>query len=153
MNIKKLATSQVATLTPRDTVVDAARLMREKHVGSVIVVDAEERPIGILTDRDIVVGVVAQAASDLARLTLADVCTTAPLTTTEDEDFDVVLARMRRHGVRRMPVVDADGRLRGIFALDDALGAIAEELGNVAALLRAERVREDVRRGYPASTS
>lgn len=150
MHIKKLASSRVVTLPPEGSIVDAARVMREKHVGSVVIVGTDERPVGIVTDRDIVVEVVAQAPAEVSKVELRDLCTNDLLVAIEDEDLETVLARMRRHGVRRMPVVDRAGKLRGLFSLDDALGAIAEELGSVASLLRTERVREDARRGSGA---
>lgn len=152
MNVKKVASAHMVTLLTDASVVDAAKVMREKHVGSIIIVDAESRPCGILTDRDIVVVAVAERTAELLRLTVGEVCTKAPLVAEEDEDTDAVLGRMCRHGVRRMPIVDREGRLRGVFALDDALGTIAEELGGIVALLRNERITEAARRGSTGQT-
>lgn len=146
MQLEKLVFREPVTLGPDASIVEAAQIMRQKHVGSVITVDADRRPIGILTDRDIVVTVIAQDAGDLHRLAMRDVCTASVIVALEEENLDAVVMRMRRHGVRRVPVVDREGRLTGVFSLDDALGAIAEELASVAALLQTERARETTRR-------
>lgn len=146
MQLAKLISHPPVTLGPDASIIEAAQAMREKHVGAIVAIDAERRPLGVLTDRDIVVSVIAQDASDLDRLTVRDVCTGAPIVAVEGEDLDAVMMRMRRHGVRRMPVVDRYGRLTGLLSLDDALSAVAEELADIAGLLRAELVREETRR-------
>lgn len=146
MHIDKLCSRDVVTISADAKVVDAARLMRSEHVGSVVVTHTDKRPVGILTDRDIVVGVVAQDVAHIATLEVKDVLTRDPIVAVEGEDADAVLARMRRHGIRRVPVIDAEGHLTGVFALDDALKNIAEQLGDVTSLIRAEHWREEQRR-------
>jgi CBS domain-containing protein len=139
--VGKICNRQVVTV-PRDVpVLEAARCMRDRHVGSVVVVE-DERPIGILTDRDIVVGVLATAAPYLDRLLVGDVMSEPPMTARVGEDAAALLGRMRREGVRRAPVVGDDGRLEGIVAFDDFVEYLSEELRDLASLLARERQRE-----------
>jgi predicted transcriptional regulator len=124
--------------------------MRELHVGSLVIVDGpanERRPIGILTDRDIVVGVLAQTDQKLDILCVDDVMTSELVVAREDDDLDEVLRRMRAKGVRRMPVVDSRGVLKGVVAADDILEHVREQVGALAALIGRERNREERFRG------
>ncbi|MBX3232526.1 MAG: CBS domain-containing protein [Labilithrix sp.] len=146
MKIDKLCSRDAVTVPPDAKVVDAARLMRSHHVGAVVVTNPDKRPMGILTDRDIVVGIVAKDVPHFETLDVRDVLTPDPIVALEHEDADAVLARMRRHGIRRVPVVDKEGHLIGVFALDDALTHLASKLGDVTSLLRAEQWREQQRR-------
>jgi CBS domain-containing protein len=134
MTVRQLMTRRFVSLPPEVSVLDAARTMREQHVGSVVVV-AGGAPLGILTDRDIVVRVVAADHGHLDSLALREVLARAAITVNEDDPFDVALARMRRHAVRRLPVVDSSGALVGVIALDDILRRIASELGEVSTLI------------------
>lgn len=127
--------SRIAIIVTRETgVITAARLMREHHVGSVLVVREDggvRRPIGIVTDRDLVLEVMAQEL-DPVRVTVGDVMNEPLVTATEsDTVFDAVDA-MRRHGVRRLAVIDDGGALVGVVAMDDILSLLAEELGALA---------------------
>ena len=129
---------------------DAARRMRALHVGCVIVVDGAEggrRPVGILTDRDIVVGVLAHMDEKLHLLRVDDVMTRSLVLAREGEDLDDVLRRMRAKGVRRVPVVDSSGILKGVIALDDILEHVKEQIDAMAALIGRERSREEETRG------
>src|SRR5262245_28060245 len=101
----------------------AAKLMREEHVGFLIVYrdgDELQKPIGVLTDRDLVLAVMARNVDPHA-VTAADVMTRQPLIASENDELGDMLQGMRLTGVRRVPVVDARGALTGIFALDDAI--------------------------------
>ena len=137
---------QLIVVIPRDrSVQEAAILMREHHVGDLVVVGADEQaaPLGIITDRDIVIGVVAPQL-DPAVVTVGDIVSraleTVPLQASVFETID----RMRRHGVRRLPVVNADGALVGIVAFDDLLRIVAnaaDALANVPATEQQVEVR------------
>ncbi len=123
---------------------EAARLMREHHVGSlVVVVDrmSERVPVGILTDRDIVVAVVAKEI-DPRTLVVSDVMTRELLTVRENDGIEDALRLMREKGVRRVPVITHSGALAGILTIDDLLELMAEELGDFARAIDRERVRE-----------
>ncbi len=129
----------------RDTaLVEAARLMREHHVGSlVVIVDrASERvPVGLLTDRDIAVAVVAEGL-DPRTLKAGDVMSTDLATVREQDGITDVLRLMREKGVRRVPVVSRSGALAGIVTIDDVLELIAEEMYTFVRALRSEHQRE-----------
>ena len=146
MNIRQLCRPNPVTVRAIDDLSSAAQLMREKHVGYLVVVEpgAEEqifKPVGVLTDRDIVVTVVARGI-DPNTLRVEDVMTPQPVVALETEPLETVLPRMRRMGVRRMPVVGFKGELLGVLSIDDVLDTIAGELQNVAGAIRSEQVIE-----------
>lgn len=119
---------------------EAARLMRNEHVGTLVIVDRSggaNRPIGIVTDRDLVVEVMA-AEADVGALRVADLCTRELLTAKQDDDLMSTLERMRTAGVRRIPVVDNGNVLQGLLAVDDMLPAVAEIMSNLAQLVARE---------------
>ena len=150
---ERLTTGEICTrnvtiafrLTPLD---GAAQLMRENHVGCLVVVDetgGKRVVVGMLTDRDIVTAVVA---ADLApsALRVEDVMTTDLVTTREDDSLIDLMRIMRRKGVRRMPVVGQQDELLGIVTLDDVLAILAEELNLLVAAIDSEGKRERVMR-------
>lgn len=123
---------------------DAAKLMRENHIGSLVIVDESDRgriPVGMLTDRDIAIAVVAQGL-DPRTLTAGEVMSGELVTANEQDDMLDTLQRMRRRGVRRMPVLTAAGTLAGIVTLDDLLELVAEQLGDVVKAIATEQSRE-----------
>jgi CBS domain-containing protein len=129
-------------------VVEAARLMREQHVGCLIVVDEMaigRVPVGMLTDRDIVTEIVAKGV-DPRRLRVEDAMSAEPAVADEEDTVLDVLAAMRRKGVRRLPVVNSCGVLQGVLALDDVLETLAEQLSAVVRAMQSGRDREAVRR-------
>jgi CBS domain-containing protein len=149
MNAGDICNRDVVTIGRSETILDAARRMRSDHVGTLIVVNDEAatpRPIGILTDRDIVVGVMAEDPEDLDRFLVGDVMSYDVTTAYEDDDVDDVLTRMRREGIRRVPVVDDDETLVGIIALDDVLEAVSRQLDEVTRLVAREiQIEREVR--------
>lgn len=119
MRASELMTPNVRTCGPNDTVHDAAQQLVEEDCGSLPVVESG-KVVGILTDRDITVRVVATGKNP--KSTRVRDCMTDPVTTcSADEDLESVLKRMRERQVRRLPVVDAGGRLLGIIATADVL--------------------------------
>jgi CBS domain-containing protein len=148
MKVGDLCTRDVVTVQKDDTLIEAARRMRAAHVGDVVVVDREEptAPIGILTDRDIVVGVVARDVEHLAMLEVGDVLIARLVTAREDEEVDHVLGRMRTHGIRRMPIVDEAGALVGILTFDDLIEHLTREMTELMKLLARERREEEEQR-------
>jgi CBS domain-containing protein len=149
MSINTLFNPNVATVSAGEDVAAAAELMREEHVGDLIVVEqrgAGMVPVGILTDRDIVVGVVAKRVP-ADRITVGDTMTRDVLTVREDASLEYAVREMRRRGVRRAPVVRANGDLVGVIALDDLIQHFAVQLGRLADLIRLEQNMET--RGRP----
>ena len=147
MTVGEICTRSVVTAEPDETIAEAARRMRDRHVGALVVVDTQRRPVGMLTDRDIVVSAVAQSPDKLDALLVGDVMSRDLVTARDVEAVDDVLLRMRTTGIRRLPVMSADGQLEGLLALDDILGAMSTELGEVVGLVAREQKRErEVRR-------
>jgi CBS domain-containing protein len=139
-----LATAGVVTTGADTTLADCARLMRAEHVGSVVVVEesgGKRRPVGIVTDRDIVIEAVA-VGLDTQTLTVGDVMGARLATVSEKEDVLTALAQMRQHGVRRLPVVDSAGWLTGILTIDNLLEVFSEQLEAAAGVVKAEQTRE-----------
>lgn len=124
--------------------VEAARLMREQHVGCLVVVDdsgGRRRVVGVLTDRDIVTAVVAPGLVPGA-LTVGDVMSADVATAQEDDSLIDLMRTMRAKGVRRVPVLGAQGELVGIASLDDVLVILSEELSLLVAAIDREGLRE-----------
>jgi CBS domain-containing protein len=142
--VRDLAQRNVVTAAPDCTLVDCARLMRTEHVGSLVIAEAG-RPRGILTDRDIVIEAVALQL-DPRTLTAGDVMSAPLVTVRDDDDLFDALARMREAGVRRLPVVDGDGALHGLLAVDNVLELLAEQVDSVVRVVKAERTRETATR-------
>jgi len=146
MNVGQLCNTNPISVRRSDELIKAAQLMREKHIGYLVVVDPEVvdqslRPVGVLTDRDIVVSVVARE-TDPRALRVGDVMTQQPVTVGSAEPVERALREMRRIGVRRLPVVGQRGELIGVLSLDDVLEVLAGELQNIAGSIRNERVIE-----------
>lgn len=143
MKVGDLCQQNVVTASPTTSIPSAARVMREAHVGYLIVVEParEEgayKVVGVLTDRDIVVAVVARDA-DARALTVGDVMTRDPLIANESSPLEVTLTLMEEVGVRRVPVVNSKGALSGVLALDDALRTIASQLTKIAGCIGNEQ--------------
>lgn len=139
--------NRVVVVTARSaSVVEAAQSMRTHHVGDLVVVEernGRKYPAGIITDRDIVVEVVAAGVNPEA-LTVGDIMGPQVATVRESEGLFEALRYMRDKGVRRMPVVGSGGELVGILTMDDVLELLAEEMTELAKLVSHERQREAV---------
>ncbi len=135
----ELCNRQVVIATADEPILAAARRMRDHRVGCPVVVEGEageRRPIGILTDRDILVFAVADGGA-LGERTVRACMNPNLVTAREREGLLEVIRRMRTHGVRRIPVVDETGVLQGILSVDDVLDVLAEEVDDLAAVLLA----------------
>lgn len=132
-----------------ESILDVARRMRDEHVGSVVVVEHQANvdsvPVGILTDRDLVVRVLANTDRHVHSFRVGELMTQKPILAWEDEDLADVLKRMRSYGIRRIPVVDRDGILRGIVTLDDVLEFLQEQAAEMSVLLSREKQNEGPR--------
>ena len=135
--------------TPGQPLVKAVQMMLESHVGALIIVESAEarcRPIGILTDRDIVRGQLRLSA-DLFCLTVGDVMTPDPLTLQANLGATEAIEALHGRGVRRAPVVDESGNLLGIITLDDLLPVVASELEELSTLIGGQARHEHRRAG------
>jgi CBS domain-containing protein len=150
MNVVEHCQRNVVTIRAYEELTTAARLMREKHVGYLVVVepameDGTYRPIGVLTDRDLVVSVIAREANPNA-LRVEDVMTRKPVLVNADDPLSTATREMRRIGVRRLPVVGDHGELVGVIALDDVVETLAAQLQDIAGSIRSEQVIEQALR-------
>ena len=153
MNAGERCNRQVVTATRETTISGAARLMRDRHVGSLIVIeniDNRLEPVGILTDRDIVIEVLAEDV-DPDAVTVGDVMTTAVLKVCEQDSIFEVAQRMRARGVRRVPVISKQGELVGVLAQDDILALLGEELSMLVKVSTREVEQEIKKRGRPVA--
>ena len=144
LDVNLVCNHNVATIGKSHAVADAAALMREHHVGNLVVVEPRGSayvPVGILTDRDIVVAVVAKGVAPDS-VTVGDAMTRNLLTVRDDASLEFALREMRRYGVRRAPVVRANGDLVGIIAIDDIVQHLAVQLSELADLIRVEQHAE-----------
>jgi CBS domain-containing protein len=148
MSAGEYCNREVVIVERSDSVRDAVELMRTHHVGSVIVIERTNggrRPVGILTDRDIVIELLAEDV-DLAAVNVGDVMSDNLQTVNEDTKLLDATKVMRAKGIRRLPVVDAQGGLVGILAADDILGLILEQMADLIGLIVKEQLQESTRR-------
>jgi len=142
MNVAGICKPRVITVRAFDELITAAKLMREHHVGYLVVVDplpldAKLKPVGVITDRDIVVSVLAKEV-DPRTLRVADVMTRMPIVVDEEQSVASALQEMRRIGVRRVPVTSTAGSLVGVLSLDDVVDALSRQFQDVSASIRGE---------------
>lgn len=148
MKIGEICTREVIITNRSDSALEAARLMRQYHVGDVIVVDHRDNqnlPVGIITDRDIVLELVAKEI-DVSSVTAGDTMSTDMLVVNENEQVSNVIEKMQSKGVRRVPVVDGQGGLLGIVAEDDLIEIIGEQLNSLVSLVNKGVNREHATR-------
>lgn len=150
MTAGQVCTRRVVIADPDETIREVARRMRAMHVGAVVIADSQSRPVGMLTDRDIVVGAVAEAPEKVATLVAGDVMSRNVITVRANEDLDVALRKMQKHGIRRLPVLGTDGRLEGVLTLDDILEVMSTELTGLINLVALEQKHERATRPAPA---
>ena len=148
MPISEICNREVVIAKRDDTIMETARLMRQHHVGDVLVVDdsgGKRIPVGIVTDRDLVVEIIATGL-DPAAITVGDIMVSELAVVKEDTGVFESIQYMRAIGVRRMPVVDDSGGLVGILTLDDLLELLADELSFLAKLVKHEQDKETMNR-------
>lgn len=149
MNAEMLCTRDVAMCSAQTSVVEAAAMMRDGHAGDLVVVREREgryEPVGMLTDRDIVLAVVSPDAP-AGSLFVGDVMSAPVAVASVDDDLWLLAKRMRQHGVRRLPVVGDDGELVGIVSLDDLLRAAAALLDELRLVAARQPYFEEKQRG------
>jgi CBS domain-containing protein len=149
MAIGEICSREVVFIARSESCAQAARLMRENHVGSLVVVakaGAPLMPIGMITDRDLAVGVMAHGLDP--EKTLVEAVMRPRIALVRDtEGLGRAVALMRAEGVRRLPVVDADGKLVGVLAADDLIELFADELAGLAAMIgKSARIERAERR-------
>ncbi|MEY7849539.1 CBS domain-containing protein [Natrarchaeobius sp. A-rgal3] len=129
MSVGKLGPENVVTTTRDSDLEEVSRTLAEENVGA-LVVEEDDEPVGIVTDRDVALSV--HAHDDVGSLSVEDVMTEDPATVHEDDDPIAISEAIGEHNVRRFPIVDDDGNLSGIATIDDLIATIGEQLENVA---------------------
>ncbi|MCL1886669.1 MAG: CBS domain-containing protein [Betaproteobacteria bacterium] len=148
MQIGHICTTNTVTCSPETTVLEAAKMMRKNHVGTLVVVEeinGMRVPQGIVTDRDIVVIVLAEGL-DPKSIKVTDIMKAELMTAVVTEDVFETVERMRYKGVRRIPIVDKHGGLAGIVSVDDIWKFLAKEVTELAEVTTRQQTREKVAR-------
>jgi len=144
MRVGEFCNREVVVIEEERSVTEAAVVMREYHVGDVVIVRAEygkQTPVGILTDRDIALGIVANG-TDPDSVSVGDAMSFELTTVAEDDDLMHVIEVMRENGIRRVPVIDSNEALVGILTVDDVLDLLSEILIDLAHLVDRQKRRE-----------
>lgn len=137
MPVENLARSDVVTASTDESIETLASMMDDHSVGSVVIADDDE-PVGIVTDRDLAIEVVAAGESPDG-VTAEDVMSADLCTIEADEGFYRATELMSEHGIRRLPVVDTSGQLEGIITIDDLNELLADEHQQLASVVQAQR--------------
>ena len=141
MKVIDMAVHDVATISADKSITECAAQMRSEHVGSLVIVDTEQKPIGMITDRDIAIEVVA-LQKDAINTKVSDVMTTPVVTAQFDESMVVALARMREFGIRRLPIVDHEGRLVGVISNSNLVEELSSLLEGLVRNIHSSKARE-----------
>ncbi|MDT4845170.1 CBS domain protein [compost metagenome] len=147
MAIGEYCKRDVVIAAPTDSILAAVRLMGQYHVGDLVLAEQVEhgryRPVGIVTDRDIVLAMVANNETAPERIQVGAIQLRNLVTARESEAVFEVIGKMRHFSIRRMPVVDDQGLLVGIVSADDLLGILAENLRVLAQVVGYQNLREE----------
>ena len=148
MPISEICNREIVIVQPDSTTLEAAQLMRQHHVGDGLVVESRNGvrvPVGIVTDRDLVVEIMAPEL-DMVAITVGDIMLPDLVSVKESTGMFEAIEYMRAKGVRRLPVVNDSGGLVGILTLDDLLELLAEELLALSKLVKYEQKKETINR-------
>ncbi len=144
MPIGEFCNREVVFATRKSSISEAAQLMRQYHVGDLVVVDEVEGrrvPVGIVTDRDIVIEIIAKSLP-VTDFTVGDIMGSQLISVQETEGVVETIRLMRANGIRRIPVIKQDGGLVGIMSVEDMLDLLAEELTALAKVAPRGQARE-----------
>jgi len=144
MTIGKVCNREVVFIHAQASVPEAARLMREHHVGDLVVIKektGKRVPVGIVTDRDIVLEVIAEGV-DMDDVSVGDIMSDKLVTARESDGLLETIKLMRAKGIRRLPVVNDDNELVGILSVDDLIDLFSEQIVDLARLIAREQGRE-----------
>ncbi|MDD3814772.1 MAG: CBS domain-containing protein [Desulfocapsaceae bacterium] len=144
MPIGELCNRAVVFATRKTSITEAAQLMRQYHVGDLVVMDMvkdKRVPVGIVTDRDIVIEIIGESLS-VDDFTVGDIMSQQLISVPENAGVIETIRLMRAHGIRRIPVINEAGGLAGIISVDDMMDLLAEELTELARVAPREQARE-----------
>jgi CBS domain-containing protein len=133
----------IVTLRRHASVREAVELMRDHHVGDVIIIDEDAggRPVGMVTDRDVALCVV-DGAVDIEHIRVTDIMSDSVVVAKAEDDLFSAIRQMKAHGVTRLPIVDASGRVTGIITARKAIKLLTEALRELTAIADAQQARE-----------
>ncbi len=137
MSLHGFFKTDIVTISPDSSVVAAATIMRDRHVGDIVVVEergGQRTPIGFITDRDIAIGAVASHVERISQMRVCDLMTSHPVCARESDGIYAVIQLMRREGVGRLPVVNEQDELVGIVTSRDVLSLLTSELNEVVSI-------------------
>lgn len=144
MPVSEICNREVVIVQRNETALEAAKLMRQHHVGDVLVVEDRNGiriPVGIVTDRDLIMEIMAPEL-DGTVITVGDIMAQQLVSVKGSTGIFEAIQYMRQKAVRRLPIVNEDGGLIGILTLDDLLELLSEELLEIAKLVRNEQQKE-----------
>jgi CBS domain-containing protein len=144
MPIGEFCNREVVFATRETSIPEAAQLMRQYHVGDLVVVDeidGKRVPVGIVTDRDIVIEIISQSL-DINEFKVGDIMSPQLISVQEKEGVFETIRLMRAKGIRRIPIINQEGGLEGIVSADDILDLLAEEMAELAKVAPREQERE-----------
>lgn len=140
----------VETVSPRTPIIDAARKMKSMNIGCLVVSSDDGKPIGLMTDRDVLLRVVAEGR-DLQQTTVEDAMTPTAVYLHADASLGAVTEMMASGGIRRVPIVDENNQLCGILSFDDLIVLLATELDNLKrAVQEGVRIEQETESAAPA---
>jgi len=145
MSAGRICIRNVDVVEPQDTVQTAARRMHDRKVGALVVVNKKHEPLGIITDRDLTVRVLAEGL-DSVQTPVAEVMTRQARAVPEETPIEEAVRIMRQGAFRRLPVVHDSGKLVGMVTFDDILGLLTRELRDLGGVLAEETPRNLARR-------
>lgn len=129
MSIEKACNKNVISLTEDSTVIEAAQAMKQHNVGDILIINQKDnKPVGIITDRDIVMAIASSNNGNIQSLRIADIASRELLTIAQDQDIEDAIDQMSSKGVRRAPIINASGQAVGIVSVDDLVPLLAKEL-------------------------
>lgn len=139
MSLESLCRREIICVRTSDKVIDATRLMEEKNVGSVVVV-SEDKPVGIMTDRDVMIRIVNKGL-DPEKTSVSDVMSVEIITLKQNTGLYDALEQIKesKSSVRRFPIVDENGSIKGIITLDDVVYLLGKEMSDVSSIIETER--------------
>lgn len=143
MNVGEICCRDVVIAGKQDSIFMVARLMRDHQVSNVVMVESRNGinvPLGVLSDRDIVIKIIAEGL-DLNHIRVGDIINGQVLTAHEGDDVTITLKRMRHSGIRRVPIVSQDNGLIGILSIDDILDTVTEQLNDIDQIIAHEHTR------------
>jgi CBS domain-containing protein len=144
MRVGEICNREVVVVEEEKSITETAQIMREYHVGDIVIVKTrygKQTPVGIITDRDIILEIVARSA-DPDNIRVGDAMSFDLTTVSEDDDLLHVIEVMRNKGIRRVPVVDANEALIGILTVDDIIDLLSDVMLDLTHLVDRQKRRE-----------